>query len=263
MNKAQLADEMDTGILHYKDGKLQLFYSHQPEEIPLTIVVNGQELVTLMCTPTRLNHLVIGFLFLEGIINSVSDLLTIKVCDDEVKASVVTKTSSHIKVLGKQKVINTGCTGRYVSSKNKLITLPVNVGMVISCQQVFNLMKCLYVSAEGYHSTGGLHCSGFSLNGDQLVMAAEDVGRHNTIDKLVGEGLLRDIPLRGGMILTTGRISSEMVLKAANIEVPLLVSRTSPTTLAMELANKFGITLVGYVRSNSLRVYTHSARIKM
>lgn len=121
-------------------------------------------------------------------------------------------------------------------------------------------MRLLYQEAEAYRAAGGIHASALS-NGERLLVVAEDVGRHNTLDKIRGECTLKGIPTKERIILTTGRISSEMVSKAVGMETPILISRTSPTDLAVRLADSWGITLVGYARGKRINLYTHPARI--
>lgn len=261
MQTTQLTDLKNSTFFLYKNGKLEPVSRQLPEEKPLTIVVNGQYLVTLMCSPIKLNCLVTGFLYLEGIINSISDLTMMRVCDQEVKSEVRITIPFDCNEFRAQQVISSGCTGGVTTSRKILNPLPDDIKTTVSYQQIFKLMEYMSASAENYRFTGGIHTSGLSLDGEQLTAVAEDVGRHNTIDKLVGECLLRGLSFGGGIMLTTGRISSEMVAKAARIEVPILISKTSPTTLSLELAQNLGITLIGYVRANNMKIYTHSWRI--
>ena len=121
-------------------------------------------------------------------------------------------------------------------------------------------MRKLYAAAELYQRLAGCTLQSWPT-ADELLIVAEDIGRHNTLDKLRGESLLRGIPTAGGSYLTSGRISSEMLLKSAIMGVPMVGSRTSPTELAVMLAERLNITVVGYIRSGSMNVYTHPWRI--
>jgi FdhD protein len=139
---------------------------------------------------------------------------------------------------------------------------PIDVPNVkITVAKLFNLMKSLYSSCDQYHLSGGIHGSGLSLDGENLTYVAEDIGRHNTLDKVAGECVIRGNATRGAILLTTGRISYDMMAKASRMEIPIVVSRTSPTLLAQELAQQLGITLVGYVRGDKLRVYSCHSRV--
>jgi FdhD protein len=120
-------------------------------------------------------------------------------------------------------------------------------------------MRDLYQAGSLYRVTQGIHTSALS-DGQRLVLVAEDVGRHNTVDRLWGKAMKQGMPTKGLILLATGRISSEMLAKAAKMQVPIVASRTSATSLSIALARAWNITVIGYVRRNSLRVYTAPQR---
>ena len=122
------------------------------------------------------------------------------------------------------------------------------------------LMQELSHAAAVYRRAGGIH-TGALAEGEKLLCMAEDVGRHNALDKIAGACLRRGQPMRDRVLLTTGRVSSEMVSKAARMGIPIVISRTSPTSLSIQLAHAWGITLIGYTRRRSFRVYTHAERV--
>ena len=127
-------------------------------------------------------------------------------------------------------------------------------------KEVFSLLKQLQDRMDLYRFSGGVHASALS-DTEQLLVVAEDIGRHNTLDKIQGECLLKELPTKDAILLSTGRISSEMLLKAANMQVPVVISRHSPTGSAVLLAQELGITLVGHARGNRLSVYSHPERL--
>jgi FdhD protein len=131
---------------------------------------------------------------------------------------------------------------------------------VVAPGAIYRLMQALYGAAELYHRARGVHTSVLADEQDVLVVA-EDIGRHNTLDKIQGECLIRGLATADRLLLTTGRISSEMLLKAAIMGVPLVGSRTSPTALAVTLAERLNITVLGYIRPDSVNVYTHPRRL--
>jgi len=228
-------------------------------ETAWTIYVNGQELVTILCTPNKMSFLVLGFLASEGIIQSLDDVGILRICEDEGNVADVRLRDESL-ALPRKRVLLSGCGGGVTFEDLKASRAPLDSPLTISRSQVLKSMRLLYQRAEVYRAAGGIHASALS-DGERLLVVAEDVGRHNTLDKIRGECMLRGIPTNDRLLLTTGRISSEMVNKAVGMETPILISRTSPTDLAVRLADSWGITLVGYARGKRMNVYTHSERI--
>lgn len=231
-------------------------------EIRLSIVVDGEEIVQLMCSPHQLGPLVIGFLYHEGLIEGLDDVNALRVCVEDRVAEVA--LARCLPEIPRRKIITSGCTGGasfglYLEELGEL-RLPRDDAKV-EPRRVYGLLRELHSRAQLYRLSGGIHTSLMAdLSGEPLLVA-EDIGRHNTIDKLQGECLLRGIRAAGRIIVASGRISSEMLLKAAIMGVPIVGSRTSPTQLAIELAERLNITIVGYIRSSSMNVYTHPGRV--
>ncbi|GAH37895.1 unnamed protein product [marine sediment metagenome] len=226
-----------------------------PDELSLTITVNGEELVTILCTPLKLNCLVIGFLYSEGIITSISDVTSMRLCEDESLADVrLSKTEHPLPV---RRTVTSGCGGAigFQTQGQK-----VDSELVVAPAEVLSLMKQLRQQAQLFQTCGGVHTSALA-DTRHLLVVAEDIGRHNTLDKIQGECLLRGLSTRDRLLLTTGRLSSEMVLKAARMQTPIVVSRSSPMERAISLASDLGITLVGYARSHRLSVYSGEKRL--
>lgn len=227
-------------------------------EAPLTIEIDGKEMVTLLCTPTRLNCLVLGFLYLEGIIESLDEVALMEVCAEETIAKV--KLNRPWEPERVRRVLTSGCGGG-TTFLSELDLAPIEGEVRVGVEDIFHGMRLLLDGASVYRETGGVHTSALYHEGLILAMA-EDVGRHNTIDKIAGECLLRGISPQGKTLLTTGRISSEMLLKAAKMRVPILVSRSSPTHLAVRLAEQLRVTLIGYLRGQSMNIYAGRERLK-
>ncbi len=226
-----------------------------PKEMDLTISVNQQELATILCTPIELKYLVFGFLYAAGIISGVGDVMMMRVCDDDPLADV--RLSSSEFSMPTKRTITSGCGGGTIfDTKGQ----EVESSLVIAPTEVLALMKQFQAKMELYPLSGGVHTSALS-DAREMLVVAEDIGRHNTLDKIQGECLLREISTRDSLLLTTGRISSEMLLKVASMQTPVVVSRHSPTDRAVSLAWDLGITLVGHVRGRSLMVYSHPERL--
>ncbi|MDA8236118.1 MAG: formate dehydrogenase accessory sulfurtransferase FdhD [Clostridia bacterium] len=228
---------------------------HVPSEMELTIYLNQQELVTILCTPTKLNLLVLGFLYGEGIISGIDDVAVMRMCEDESLADVRLNNLEY--ELPTQRTITSGCGGGAVF---KTQGQKVDSDFVITPTEVVSLMKQFLDQMELYRLSGGVHTSALADNSNLLIIA-EDIGRHNTLDKIQGECIMRGISTRDRLLLTTGRISSEMLHKAAKMQVPIVVSRHSPTGGAVSLANDLGITLVGHARGGRLQVYSYPERL--
>jgi len=227
------------------------------EEQPLSIYVNGQEFVTLMCTPIALDSLVLGFLAAEGIIGRMDD---VSLLDITHRGAVADVWLRHQVSLPEGRVLTSGCVGGMTFTDLTATRAPIRSTRQINREQVFTLMEQLHEAAVLYRRSRGVHTSALS-DGERLLVVAEDVGRHNTLDKIRGECLQRGIPTADGILLTTGRISSEMLRKSADMQVPIVISRTSPTSLSLDLAEAWGMTLIGYVRGNHMRVYTGGWRL--
>jgi FdhD protein len=228
--------------------------THVPDEMELTIYVNRRELVTILCTPTKLNCLVLGFLYAEGIISGMGDVASMRVCEEESMADVrLSNTKYKLPTL---RTLTSGCGG---GATFKTQGQRVDSALVVKPKEVLSLMKQFQEQMELYQLCGGVHTSALA-DTKNLLVVAEDIGRHNTLDKIQGECLLRGLSSRDGLLLSTGRISSEMLLKGARMQTPIVVSRTSPTARAVSLARDLGITLVGYAHGNRLSVYSHPER---
>lgn len=228
---------------------------HVPSEMELTIYVNRQELVTILCTPTNLNYLVLGFLYGEGIISGIEDVLMMRMCPEESLADV--RLSNAAYELPTQRTITSGCGGGVVF---KNAGTKVDSGLVAKPTEVLSLMNGLQEQMDLYRLSGGVHTSALS-DTRNLLIVAEDIGRHNTLDKIQGECLIRMLPTEDRLLLTTGRVSSEMLVKAAKMRTPIVVSRHSTTENAVALADNLGIALVGYARGGRLVVYSHPERL--
>jgi FdhD protein len=214
-------------------------------EAPWTIHIDGQELVTLFCTPHQLNFL--------------DDVLLLETCEDQ-EGVIDVKLNGRGPPPGGRPILLSGC-GRGITFDDLSGSHPkIESSLQVSADQVSRLMQELRRQAPIHQAAGGTHASALS-DGDQLLVVAEDVGRHNTLDKIRGQCLFHGIPTADRLLLTTGRISSEMVSKAVKMEVPIVASRSTPTDLAVRLAREWQMTIVGYVRGGKMNVYSRPDRV--
>jgi len=244
-------------VYRFKGGRFEPLDLGVVTERPLTILVNGQELATMMSTPVKLDCLVVGFLSFEGIIRDLSEIASLEI-HEEMGLAEVTLTKSFTPPA--RRVFTSGCSGGITFSLALQQHPPVLSEELLRPEQVYPLMRELFNACTLYMATRGVHGAALS-DGEKLLIAAEDVGRHNALDKIMGEALLRGIRTRGRILLSTGRISSEMLRKGAHMGTPFIISRTSPTSLAIQGAKQLGITLIGYARGDGFNLYTHPERI--
>ncbi len=234
-------------------------------EFPLTIILNNRELVTLLCSPTDLNYLAIGFLSSEGFLSSKDEIKRIMVDDRRgvVRVETIEDKESANELLFKR-FITSGCgrgTTFYSAADIQGLT-KVESQLVVSEYEVFALVKEFQHRSQIYRATGGVHSAALGDTKSILVFS-EDIGRHNAIDKVFGECLLKDIPTAGRLIITSGRVSSEILLKVAKRNVPLLISKAAPTDLGVRLAKDLGVTLIGFARGKKMNLYANEWRLRV
>jgi FdhD protein len=229
------------------------------EEIALTIYINGQDFVSIMGTPLNQDWLAVGFLMNERIISSLDDIVDIRVTED---GCCIDVWLTHTIEKPSRMFLTSGCGGGLIFDDPRIGVEPfitdisTTPDVILRAFNVLQTRESLYARARGVHAAGLL-----DLGSGELVKVAEDIGRHNTIDKLRGACLLGGIPTTNRALLTTGRISSEMLRKGALMGCQVIASRTSPTSFALELAKAWNITLIGYARHGKLRVYCNPERL--
>ncbi len=233
-------------------------------ELPLTIILNDQELVTLLCSPTNLNYLAVGFLTSEGLLSGKDKLKKI-IVDARVgvvRVEIEADKGSASELLFKR-IITSGC-GRgasfYSAADAQRQIKRVESQLKISTPEVFARVKEFQHRSQIYRTTGGVHSAAL-CDAENILVFSEDIGRHNAIDKVFGECILRDISTDDCIIITSGRISSEILLKVAKGNIPVIISRSAPTNLGIRLADDLGVTLIGFVRGQRMNIYTNGWRL--
>ncbi len=240
----------------YSQGEWKNIDHTAPEEIGVTLFVNGEEWLTFMCSPFQIKQLAVGFMFNEHFIQNKEEIELVHVCKQKNNVDVwlshpVTKPTSWKRASG----CNGGETLAAVIPSKKIITNQTNPP-----ETILETVARLFESQTQYQQTRGIHCS-ILTDGNETHIIAEDIGRHNTIDKIAGYLLLNNYHFSQKIMATTGRISSEMLAKAANIGAEIVISRTSPTQNSIQSAQENGITLIGYARRNQFTIYTHPHRL--
>ena len=247
-------------IIRVAQGRSEQAERRVVEEYPLRLRVNNRDLATLVCSPHQLNFLLAGFFRLQGFISSLDDILSMGVCREYGLAELHIRGDLPERL---QPVLTSGC-GTGIA-----FNLPQNLLSVFSArtcnyteEELRHLMQELHLKAEQYRSHGGIH-SAAAGDASGLLLYAEDIGRHNTLDRLAGEALFKGIDLTGKMLVTSGRVSTEMVAKAARLGIGLIASRTSPTDKAVDLGEQAGMTMIGYLRGGSMEIYSHPEQLRL
>ena len=244
----------------YLNGQWEVEHTNIVTEQSVTLTVNTELWLTFMCTPIDLEVLAIGFLYNENIIQTKDDIVNLRVCPggDNIDVwlnSPARKPDKWTRTSG----CSGGETSIIESSVTPVLTKPHN-RVIFPPQMIGNLMNQLLKSQDLYKKSGGMHTS-VLCDGERVILTVEDIGRHNTLDKLAGKLLIEQIKPSEPIILTTGRISSEMIQKAGRIRASLVISRTSPTSLSIQMAEMLGITMIGYARHERFIIYAHPERI--
>lgn len=232
-------------------------------EVPLTILVNEKELVTLQCSPGKLEYLAVGFLLSEGIIKK----------ETEIKYTNLSKKGWYIRVglrgdfpidkyLSGKRIIGSGCGGAitFYRDIDAQRCVPLENEAKCSYQKISSLMRQFQQNSLTFKHTGGVHsCALCSQEGIEIF--TEDIGRHNAMDKIFGECFIKGISTQDKFILTSGRVTSEILIKTVKQKVPIIASHSAPTDLAVGLAERLNLTLIGFVRGHRMNIYTHNYRI--
>lgn len=228
------------------------------DERYLSIYVNGEELATVMCSPIDQESLALGFMYNEGVINSLADVGYLK---RNVAGSIVDVFLNHSDFSPPRRlIITSGCSGG-ITTQDLTASYPrLETNFATTPEVLFDRMRDLQGASRLYNLVRGVHTAVLAST-NELLVSAEDVGRHNAVDKVTGKALQAGIDTRDKLLLTSGRISSEMLSKARRMGIPLVASRTAPTSMTVQMALVWNICVVGYLRRGSLRVYTHPQRL--
>ena len=230
------------------------------EEVPVDLFLNGKKLLTFMCSPGNLKELAVGHLYSRKLISKLEDVQAMSACEDMRTIYVKIKGDIPETEFSLNGVLSSGCGNEVPYNENVLFTIKNNSKFTIGIDKLKELSIEMFSKAVLYKTMGGLHCS--CIADDKGILALkEDIGRHNAVDKVIGKGLFLELDFSNMVILTTGRISSDMLLKAAVSGFPIVGSRSIPSSLAVDMAGKMGVTLVGRVMLNDPIVYTHANRI--
>ncbi len=226
------------------------------EETHACLSVNGIQIAEFMVSPNELDLLAIGFLYNEGVIDAADQIHSIHQSKNNCMDVWLTTDFTPPERM----IVTAGCGGGVTFDDLSAEHAPMTSELTVSADHLAQLMRDMHGGALRYQAARGIHTAALA-NKTGILFQTEDIGRHNTLDKLRGASLLADQATDNMILLTSGRISSEMINKARRLGTPIVASRTSPTSLSVQLADAWNITIVAYLRQNRMRIYTHPERI--
>lgn len=246
-------------ILKVNDQNITKKKDYLIVEYPFTILLNDKEIITLLSSPKSLKYLALGFLYSEGYIINISDVKEIQIDKERGKAMVyIEQTKMMAKSLQQKKTITSGST-KGTNLYNAMHDLkPINPkdSIDIKINEITSLIFKFNNSSKLFIDTGGAHSCALATR-TEILMFEEDIARHNTFDKIIGRALVNNINFSDKIILTSGRISSEMLLKIAKVNIPVIISVSAPTDLSVKLARELNITLIGFARGERMNIYSN------
>jgi FdhD protein len=274
---------MNVRVTHWQEHRQQQREDHLTVEEPLEVRIDHRSLAVIMRTPGHDRELAMGFLFTERVIHQADEVLTIEEAIDadglplanvvnvqlrsleQQNTSTGVDDSRHQPTFERHFAVSSSCG---LCGKNSIEDLMLTVSPLevtdlrISASCIYELTTQLRIGQDVFTHTGGLHAAGLFTSTGELCLLREDVGRHNAVDKIIGHGLLHNaLPYSKHLLMVSGRTSYEIIQKALLARIPCIAAISAPSSLAAELANQSGITLIGFLRDHSMNVYTHPERI--
>lgn len=242
-DKENIEKEVDTVIVEY------LF----------TIFLDGEEYITLICTPESLEELAVGFLHSESIIEGLDDIENISIFEEKGYINIDLRSRELLnKKANVKRTITSGC-GKgsiYYNEIDNLKLNPYSSNKELPFEDISKIMSEFNKQSKLFKDTGGVHSVALS-DFKEIIYFEEDIGRHNALDKIIGKCLKNNVDVKDKAVLTSGRITSEIVLKCAKLNINYIVSRSAPTNVAIDLANIVNIKIIGFARGTRMNIYTY------
>ncbi len=257
--------QVDMVRLDLSTGKAEKTKDFIAEEVPLQISVNGTYTFVIWCSPSQFKELAVGYLLAEDILRSVDEIESLSSSESENRCQIRLKQSVDLEERIKQSRRSTrviplikASTSPY-QHDDKIPVVQSN--LVIKAQVILNALARMNGLASGFKQTGGLHDSGIFTAYGEMIAFSEDVGRHNTVDKVIGEASLKRVDFSACFMIITGRVPGDMIYKAAKVGLPIVASVAAVLNSGIASAEKANITLMGFVRGSRMNIYTGQERI--
>jgi len=229
-------------------------------ELRANLMINGELYLSMMCLPQHFEELAVGFMFSEGLIKSYADISNI---DATCTGNIFVFTHEPVVYnKNENRVLVSGCANGSVNMAflNEANLQPLSGDLTYSYEEIVSMMATFSGQSPIFKETGAVHSAALLFkNGENIFF--EDIGRHNAVDKVVGTALMRDLPISEGALLISGRVSSEIALKTTRLGIPVMISQSAPTSMSVAIAEKVGMTLVGFARGRRFNVYSGNSRI--
>ncbi|MBI4763737.1 MAG: formate dehydrogenase accessory sulfurtransferase FdhD [Deltaproteobacteria bacterium] len=257
--------KIEVPILRIKGSSVEDLIDEVATELPIRLILNGEPLVTLLCTPSELEELTVGFLLSEGLLREKSSIKKIDLNEPEATVHIeLSDLPRDFSKLFEKRTISSGC-GQGVTFTQYRMEADRRIGVqcpLLSLDDIRQLLKTFRNLSSLYLETGGVHSAALA-RGQDILFFSEDIGRHNAVDKLIGKAFMKSVSMENKILLTSGRVTSEIMTKAGRNRFPILISRAAPSCMAISYAEDMGITLIGFARGERLNLYSWPKRIKL
>ncbi len=260
--------EVEISYFRTDTGQCELRKDLVTVEEPLHLMVNREHCATILSTPTQRKELAVGYLITEGIVQSIADIREIRVeaqtCNVTLRPEINIQERMQFATPFRR-VVSSECStpGEWPLYKliDRLKIPKVTSEIRVNAKTIAETMKRFSTDAPIHSKTGGAHIAALYKPDGTCIAFAEDVGRHNAVDKAVGTALMRESSLEESFLTSTGRITGDIALKAARVKIPIVASIAAAVDSGVEIAKLTDLTLAGFVRGNRMNVYTHPERI--
>ena len=250
-------------ILRYFGEEKDNIYDKVITETNVTLILNEDEIATIICTPEYIPELAVGYLYSERYIQNKEEIIQSEYDDEKGIINIESKVKiDPVKDLRGSRFITPGCLspGTFPSALDAVMCNKVESKRLVTKKDIIKIANQIQKKSVLFRETGGVHGAAL-FNRSRLLFFTEDIGRHNALDKIIGRCIIKDIEMKDKLIFTSGRVSSAVLLKIVKARIPILVSRSAPTTKAVELSKEFGVTLIGFARGARFNLYSNEWRI--